>query len=335
MRKTVVENGVTVTAGSTPTPNVNVTTTTFYAGGQVYESKTYSNSTVSTALGYVWQLQHVAHEEGRMRAVRPTPQSKAAITLPYDYMLKDHLGNVRMVLTDEQETIVYPTLSFEGAVGSAEANNQNSVWESANGQPINVTSVRTPSPGVLQTGPLTPPPGGNSLLVRSSTGKVGAGKLIKVMAGDRINTSVQYYYPSVGTQPQATGLNTLIAGLASVITNSAGSGSMLRGAASTISQGVGTDPMLSSFFTQQNSQSAANRPKAYLNVLFFDEQFKADITASRTQQVGTGFMNPGNPGQIGFVAGSAALAQKSGYCYIYISNESNDMVYFDNFTLSH
>jgi len=86
---------------------------------------------------------------------------------------------------------------------------------------------------------------------------------------------------------------------------------------------------------EENNQSAANRPKAYLNVLFFDEQFKADIAASRTQQVGTGFMNPNNPGQIGFMAGSAALAQKSGYCYIYISNESDDLVYFDNFTLSH
>ena len=68
---------------------------------------------------------------------------------------------------------------------------------------------------------------------------------------------------------------------------------------------------------------------------FGGEQFKADIAASRSQQVGTGFMNPNNPGQIGFVAGSAALAQKSGYCYIYISNESDDLVYFDNFTLSH
>jgi RHS repeat-associated protein len=35
------------------------------------------------------------------------------------------------------------------------------------------------------------------------------------------------------------------------------------------------------------------------------------------------------------MAGSAALAKKSGYCYIYITNESNDLVYFDNFTLAH
>ena len=62
-----------------------------------------------------------------------------------------------------------------------------------------------------------------------------------------------------------------------------------------------------------------------------------DANASNFRQVGTGTMVAGNPnpGQIGFMAGDAALAKKSGYCYIYISNETNDQVYFDNFTLSH
>ena len=94
-------------------------------------------------------------------------------------------------------------------------------------------------------------------------------------------------------------------------------------------------PATVSFFANQNSTPAAGRPKAYLNVVFFDEQFKMDATASKYQQVGTGSMTPGNPGQVGFVAGSAVLAQKSGYCYIYISNESDELVYFDNLTLTH
>ena len=94
-------------------------------------------------------------------------------------------------------------------------------------------------------------------------------------------------------------------------------------------------PAAVSFFANQNSTPTAGRPKAYLNVLFFDEQFKIDATASKYQQVGTGSMTPGNPGQVGFVAGSAVLAQKSGYCYIYISNESDELVYFDNLTLTH
>jgi hypothetical protein len=146
---------------------------------------------------------------------------------------------------------------------------------------------------------------------------------------------VQYYYPTVGAQPQGDGLNSLLGGLASVIGNSAGVGGLLKTASSTLAQGVGVDPLVVSFFTNQNNNPQSGRPKAYLNVLFFDEQFKMDDTASQYRQVGTGSMVPGNPGQIGFMAGSAALAKKSGYCYIYISNESDDLVYFDNFTLAH
>jgi RHS repeat-associated protein len=173
------------------------------------------------------------------------------------------------------------------------------------------------------------------MLVRSSTGKVGAGKLIKVMAGDRIHTSVQYYYPTVGAQPSGNGLNTLLGGLSSMISNSAGAGGLLKTASGALAQGVGLDPSVVSFFTQQNNNPQSGRPKAYLNILFFDEQFTMDTSASKYRQVGTGTMNPNNPGQIGFMSGDAALAKKSGYCYIYISNESDDLVYFDNFTLAH
>jgi RHS repeat-associated protein len=331
LKKTVLENGLTINGIS----GVNVTTTTNYRGSAVYETKSYSNSTLNTALRYTYQLQFFSHEEGRARAIRPTPQSTTPITVAYDYMLKDHLGNVRMVLTEQKDTTIYPALSFEGASGSAEVTNQDAVWENANGQPINVIAVRTTSPGVLQNATLTPPPQSHALLVRSSTGKVGAGKLIKVMAGDRIHTSVQYYYPTVGTQPAGNGLNTLLGGLSSVIGNSPGAGGLLKTASTTLAQGVGLDPMVVSFFTNQNNNPVAGRPKAYLNVLFFDEQFTMDADASKYRQVGTGTMNPNNPGQIGFMAGDAALAKKSGYCYIYISNESDDLVYFDNFTLSH
>jgi RHS repeat-associated protein len=154
------------------------------------------------------------------------------------------------------------------------------------------------------------------------------------MAGDRIHTSVQYYYPTLGAQPEGNGLNSLLGVLASVISNSAGAG-ILKTASGTLAEGVGLDPAVVSFFNNQNNTPVAEKPRAYLNILFFDEQFKMDAGASMFRQVGTGTMNPDTVGQIGFMAGSAALAKKSGYCYIYISNETDDLVYFDNFTLAH
>jgi RHS repeat-associated protein len=234
-----------------------------------------------------------------------------------------------MVLTDEVKSDLYPTLSFEGS-NSPQMNNQNATWEKATGQPFDVIASRTTNAN-LQNYAGTPAPGTHSLLVRSSTGKVGAAKMIKVMAGDKIHTTVQYYYPTAGTNPAGTGLNTLTAGLAAVIANSLAPVAVIKGGASMLASGVGADPAAFNFFTNQNNSSIPSRPKAYLNVLFFDEQFKFDASSSYSEQVGST-----NPGQV-FMAlnPGAKLARKSGYCYIYISNESNDLVFFDNLTLTH
>jgi len=185
----VVENSIPVVVNGV-TYNTHDTTFTHYLWGMVYQSKNYSTSTVRNNLRYSYKLQFFGHEEGRVRAVRATPKSNLD-NLVYDYMLKDHLGNVRMVLTEQMETTQYTQLTFQGSPGSAESNNQNEVWENANGQSININGVNITSPMQLQTGSLFPVPLDSSMLVRSSTGKVGAGKLIKVMAGDRIHTSVQ------------------------------------------------------------------------------------------------------------------------------------------------
>jgi hypothetical protein len=83
-----------------------ITTTTFYQGGLVYESKSYAPVPTGYT-NYTYQLQFFGHEEGRVRVVRPTPQGNP-VALVYDYMLKDHLGNVRM-----------PACLWQGADGRA------------------------------------------------------------------------------------------------------------------------------------------------------------------------------------------------------------------------
>jgi hypothetical protein len=34
--------------------------------------------------------------------------------LVYAYMLKDHLGNLQILLMEEKDTLAYPALTFEG-----------------------------------------------------------------------------------------------------------------------------------------------------------------------------------------------------------------------------
>ena len=72
-------------------------TATLYLGGSVYQNDT---------------LQFIDHEEGRMRP--------GITAFNYDYFLKDHLGNVRMVLTEEQKTDMYPAATMETVSAATE-----------------------------------------------------------------------------------------------------------------------------------------------------------------------------------------------------------------------
>ncbi|MFY7885135.1 MAG: DUF6443 domain-containing protein, partial [Dolichospermum sp.] len=102
LRKIVTENA----SGSNPAK----TTTTTYMHGAVYE-EVQGASPVEPNGG----LQFISTSEGRVRltAVNNTNNYVAA----YDYMLKDHLGNVRTVLTDELKQDIY--------LATHETNNQS------------------------------------------------------------------------------------------------------------------------------------------------------------------------------------------------------------------
>ena len=71
--------------------------------------------TITDYLGiFIYQndtLQLIAHEEGRIRAAK---RLNASDTMYYDYFEKDHLGNVRIVLSDQWQQDVYPATTLEG-----------------------------------------------------------------------------------------------------------------------------------------------------------------------------------------------------------------------------
>jgi hypothetical protein len=90
-------------------PGKGTITYIYDATGNKLEKRTYDSSiskaTRTTYLGgYVYQndtLQFFGHEEGRIR-------KKPDNSFVYDYFIKDHLGNTRMVLTEEYEQNTYP-----------------------------------------------------------------------------------------------------------------------------------------------------------------------------------------------------------------------------------
>src|SRR5205807_937119 len=78
-----------VVTDSTVSP-VKITTTLYLFG-------TYVNDT----------LQFLPHEEGRIRWRNDYK------LFAYDYFLKDHLGNVRMMVTEDTSTNAYPAATME------------------------------------------------------------------------------------------------------------------------------------------------------------------------------------------------------------------------------
>ncbi|SEW16296.1 DUF6443 domain-containing protein [Chitinophaga arvensicola] len=255
--------------------------------------------------------------------------------ISYDYFLKDHLGNVRMVVTDKPFTDVYPDLNLEGGSGSAEVTAQDAFYEKADGSPINVTASRVSRPGAFGD---TTTNGHQVMLVRRSTGAFGAGKLLKVMGGkpgdERLHVSVQYYYTTGNANNGgANPLTSFITSFGSALLSSGGVSNALKPFAGNIASSVAADPAMGGLLNSAPNTSGGNSaPKAYLHVLFFDEQFHFDAINSVVIPVA---YTPNIPGTIDLRLSNAVNVPRNGYAYIYFSNESNELVYFDNLTITH
>jgi RHS repeat-associated protein len=172
------------------------------------------------------------------------------------------------------------------------------------------------------------------MLLRKSTGAIGGAKLLKVMSGDRIHTSVDYYYTVANANNTgAGGINSLIANFTSALTANTAVAGLLKDGASTITTQIQNNTTLSSLLNTPNNTSGSNNaPKAYLNIIFFDDQFKYESWASTVVPVA---YTPNVKGTISKMAANAIAAKKNGYVYVYFSNESDELVYFDNFMLTH
>jgi RHS repeat-associated protein len=280
----------------------NKTTVTAYVNGFVYQNDT---------------LQFTGHEEGRIRPklINPaTGYTTANINWMYDYFEKDHLGNVRMVLTEEKDTALYPAVTFEDAT----LTNEQLYYE-------NVDVQRTARPGAFFTSTTN---GAQVQLLRKSTSAIGAGQLLKVMAGDKINTKVDYYIPTQTTDNStANGLSSILNSLISLL-NGADAPAALKGSGTPITNALNSSSPFTTFMAPEGTGVVSTSPKAYFNIVFFDEQFKFVQTGSQ--------LIPANvEGTAQHIVSTGTQVPKNGYVYIFVSNESNDLVYFDNLQVTH
>jgi RHS repeat-associated protein len=303
LKKVTTDNS---TAGKT------IITTTTYLYGLIFETK-HTTPADATSPDYDEVLQYTGHEEGRIRlsSVVGGPSS-----FKYDYMLKDHLGNVRAVLTDEQKVDAYPAATME----TAQATTEELLY-------ANVNTTRNDKPAGYPTDNTTSP--NDKLAKLSGSGnKIGPSITLKVMAGDQFNVKVSSWYKTNGTTPAAP---SPITGLAATLINTITNTSALNPHAATTATltGAGAFGSITDFFTDQSNTTASSKPKAFLNWVLFDEQFKYVSSSSGVEQVG-------DNEEFKQHIKTNLPVNKNGYLYIYVSNETPNIdVFFDNLQVTH
>jgi RHS repeat-associated protein len=339
IKKVTVDNSIA---------NKTITTTTKYLSGFVYESREILIGTQPDPSNpdYTDVLQFLGHEEGRIR-FKPqdntaTPPIPAAFN--YDYMIKDHLGNVRVVITEEQQQDVYPAATLEPALVATESEfyaidpsrfKLQSEIPSLNNPVVNywnnnITTLQKPNNNTSCTGNLCTTDNSTKLYrLKSSEAKTGLGITLKVMAGDKIDVAGKSYFFESSVPPSTNNLSIL-----NIITGFLGGAT---GAAATSIHGavtpaqidpLGTNIRVNDFFNEQNNQTTTNKPRAFINVIFFDEQFK--VVDYKVSVVGNSGTLKDHYDDLKNIA-----ATKSGFVYIYCSNESDINVYFDNVQVVH
>jgi RHS repeat-associated protein len=304
-------------------------TTILYIGGFVYQQ----TDTIINPGGGNDTLQFIVHEEGRARwAFHKYTSGSTAYKLEYDFFEKDHLGNTRMVLTQQRDTANY-LASMEAAYRSTESQlfaniaSTSVAWTSVpnyqnipSGTLLGITSPNDSVSKVDYTG--------------TSGQKTGPSLLLKVMSGDTISMAVQAFYNSNSITTTNSSfndvLNSLAAGLVGTATGHAEGGSLSGFTAS-------SSPVYSavnSFLPTNDPAPPSGYPKAYLNWILLDDQFNYVSSSSGSVAAASGTYPAG---QLNTVApGGPLTIPRNGYLYVWVSNETQGWdVFFDNLSVQY
>lgn len=300
------------------TTESGIACTTTYINNFVYQSSG-SNSD---------QLSYINFEEGRLRIMQPVSQGNGFdalvengnLTMPngqmgtWDYFIRDYQQNVRMILTEETHHS-----SSTATMETDRTTTEDAVFgQTGGGNEVEATRTSTP-PGWS----------GNASGFVSQLGNIGGhlgpNTLQKVMAGDQVSAVVQYYHQANGTNSG----NNIVSNVVSNLLLALGSGNtslLVRENAPAITSQLNGTPGFINVVQPRNP--LVNSPQAYLTILFFDERLNFIAAADGgTAQVQVAATVDGNGAQLVL---PNIKAPKNGYAYVYVSNLSDQDVYFDN-----
>ncbi len=219
------------------------------------------------------------------------------------------------MLTEQKDNICYPTASVE----DARYQKEDDFYNIADARRISKATT-----GATQAS-------FENKLYRTHGGltneKTGLGIVLKVMAGDQVKDHGRiflYHARRRGRQSAHPGPDRITDShdrSGAIIANK---GSLTPAQVS----GIGNNNVdLTNFVS--NNNPGANNARAFVNYLLFDENLKYISGGADPVLAGGGYKLHNN-----YINNPVTIA-RSGYIYVFVSNESNLPVYFDNLSVTH
>ena len=243
----------------------------------------------------------------------------------YDYFLKDHLGNIRVVLSSDSTTnsVTYPPATMEAATATTEeslyANLPATREVKPSGFDSNILNIKVARLNALE-----------------SARRVGPSIMLKVNSGDKLSLMVKSYFLSNNadysryTITQAL-VDMLVGGLVNPVGLTGGTMTSALEAANTQAFGnpANYTATMSAISPSTYTTSADGRPKAYMVWQLFDSEFNLVKSSS-------GMLRVPNTANITQTLSQLNIQMvRGGYFYAYLTNESPMNVYFDDFQVVH
>jgi hypothetical protein len=271
LRKTVVDNTLTPAK----------TTVTDYLGTSIFEQDT---------------LMFISHEEGRTRAVYKTGKP---VTYAYDYAIKDHLGNVRMILCTKSDTAQY-VATMELTAGAVE----NALFSNIENTRREIAEIPN-----YPTDNTTNPNAYVARLNAVNGQKIGPSLVLRVIAGDTIQIKTTAVYRSTAANTASTTAPNMVSAILNAFS---GTGVMDgihdAGGAGSVLNTVLDSTIYNALKQKDPFQNLSAKPKAYLNFALFDDQFALVDDNSGVRQV------QGDPNVLQTLLVSKMTIKKTGFC---------------------
>jgi RHS repeat-associated protein len=284
--------------------NAGTTTHTDYIGNFVYENG---------------ELKMIYHPEG---VIRPTSEDATNTTeYVYDYFVKDYLGNVRVVVTEEDATYTESFLAtLEEARIIAEQENFDNLPENQTPVPVNY--------------PINGSSGLNEYVARIAAANevaIGPAMLLRVQPSDRVQASVEYFYEADAPGTSYNHIGDFVQEvLLSMISAGSGILPLTETQLMSIANPAGANATaLTNFFSSQMNTTPASmqRPHAYLVYLAYNNNFTFRPADSRAIKVE-------DPDQLRTLLTDQLIMTHNGYMHIYVSNGSSKGVNFNDFLIT-